>query len=503
MFPTARRLDHCQWPDLHALTDSANKTVTFILDNGTDPTLITTGDTVININATDSPTDIVNAIALAVENAGLNVTVYTDTTLDRVEILGTAGSALTATLSAATAGNPLVLEGNGTTALPGGFTAINVNFGMNAAQVAQQVAAVMDATLSVNGTGNAVLIDTTQTNLIHMISHSVEPAGANADGTINYGPLPYAPGMPGDPSAAVHSIMVGQANTGEGLFIDDVIVGSAERGQMVTADPSDTTFDKIDNTVTDLIVNPTTNLGLNADATQVPVPEIPFLITNGSYVLQIREAQQYATLVDIAPSQIQLDQSFNTNDRLDTNYTLVTPSGPFIHTGDTFTLNDGNFSKTFEFVLEGLQPDAGDIPIFYAGNETASEIAGLVNTAINGQTAAPNPSNATSFAIYAAWNGTDNLTTTDPSNHVDLFNCQSATSDANLTADTQAYSDSQFDVQAATASSIDALGNQNNPTLVSGIKSTILFGIDQSFVPDVSTLGGETFTITDHTGVPR
>ena len=47
----------------------------------------------------------------------------------------------------------------------------------------------MDATMSVNGSGNAVLLDATETNLIHMIDHAV------ACKATTYGPLPYS--LPG------------------------------------------------------------------------------------------------------------------------------------------------------------------------------------------------------------------------------------------------------------------------------------------------------------------
>ena len=104
--------------------------------------------------------------------------------------------------------------------------------------------------------------------------------------------------------------------------------------------------------------------------------------------------------------------------------------------GDAFSLNDGVTTETFEFVLKGLTARAGDIPIYYTGLETASQIASLVNAAINAAT-------SSSFTTYSAWNGTTNLTTTLPSNRVDLFNVQLASANAGLEADTVAWETAQ------------------------------------------------------------
>ena len=90
------------------------KSVTFELDNGSNGSLNLGTNTPININATDPPTDIVGEISAAIQAAGLNVTVYTDTTLDRVEIVSNAApSALSVVIGAVTTGNAITLEGDG------------------------------------------------------------------------------------------------------------------------------------------------------------------------------------------------------------------------------------------------------------------------------------------------------------------------------------------------------------------------------------------------------
>ena len=131
-----------------------------------------------------------------------------------------------------------------------------------------------------------------------------------------------------------------------------------------------------------------------------------------------------------------LNQSYNTADRQTSAFTLQTPAGSALTMGDAFSLFDGGTTKTFEFVLKGLAAGPGEIPIYYTGLETASQIASLVNTAINAATSG-------SFTAYSAWNGTSNLTTTLPSNRVDLFNVALASASAGLEADTVAWETAQ------------------------------------------------------------
>ncbi len=548
------------------INDGTNPAVTFELDNGSNSNLKLGTNTPIYIKSTDAPTDIDNEISAAIRAANLNVAVYTDTTLERVEIVSNAApSTLSVAIGTATTGNAITLEGdgpgNGGNATVGGnaiaadgFTIIPVNFSMTAAQVAQEAVTVMNATMAseqteitgINATnvpklaklngetfqitdntgklvtfefidssgttsltpgdvrisynsktdtigtvltdmvttinaagltvtatptttaagqpsditllgtnftfsagttpfqstklaqGQSVLLDATQTNLIHMIDHNVvdqTPLGA-----ATYGPLPYSipwvdPNAPSGGTSSLphdfrpvlpavsqgHTIQTGQENTGEGVYIDDIIVGFDERGAMVTGDAPDTNFDPV-----------------------TPVPK--GTITNGSYVLQIQRALQYGTYeskVKPVPT-VFLDQSFNTNDRMTNAFTLQTPAGTAITTGDTFSLYDGVTTKTLEFVLKGLAATTGDVPIYYTGLETASGIASLVNTAINGTT-------SPTFTIYSAWNGTPNLTSTLPSNQVDLFNVQSAAADANMEADTVAWENAQAGTRSVAA----------------------------------------------------
>ena len=163
-------------------------------------------------------------------------------------------------------------------------------------------------------------------------------------------------------------------------------------------------------------------------------------------MLNIQRAPQYGTY-DARNRRCSLDQSFNVNDRMTDAFTLQTPAGTALTTGDSFSLYDGVTTRPTEFVLKGLTPTPGDIPIYYTGRETAAGIASLVNTAIN------STAKSTGSTIYSAWNGTSNLTTTMPSNQVDLFEAQSATTNGGLNNDAP-----NFVLQTSDASFIDQPG---------------------------------------------
>ncbi|WP_298858857.1 Calx-beta domain-containing protein [uncultured Gimesia sp.] len=98
---------------------------------------------------------------------------------------------------------------------------------------------------------------------------------------------------------AFNSSRRGQNNTGEGFYIDDIIVGFAERGEMVTnANVGVDTFFDVYGTG-----NPESE-----DAAEE--------ILTGSYNLEIRRASEYALLTSETDPFIAITQRFDTNTRL-------------------------------------------------------------------------------------------------------------------------------------------------------------------------------------------
>ena len=154
--------------------------MTFELDNGSNASLQLGTNTPVYIKSTDLPTEIAGEIGAAIEAADLNVTVYTDTTLERVEIVSKATpSTLSVTLGAAKTGNALTLEGDGpgnggnatvggTANASDGYTTIPVNFSMTAAQVAQEVVTVMNTTMNVNPQGQTAITGIDAANVPHL-----------------------------------------------------------------------------------------------------------------------------------------------------------------------------------------------------------------------------------------------------------------------------------------------------------------------------------------------
>ncbi len=136
----------------------------------------------------------------------------------------------------------------------------------------------------------------------------------------------------------------------EGLFLDDFIVGFAERGETVfNATPGETTF-----------------LGESDGPT-------------GEYQLEMRRATAFTTPTGNAQS---LTHSFDTNDRHTQEVTLVVPAGSQIQDGDIFELSDGKTTQVFEFDNNGSSKFTNQRLVF-STSDTAAELAMRIRTAIN------------------------------------------------------------------------------------------------------------------------
>lgn len=163
----------------------------------------------------------------------------------------------------------------------------------------------------------------------------------------------------------------------EGLYLDNFIVGFAERGEMILgAQRGDAEFSGF--------------AGLGG--------------LSGEYQLEVRGASAYGASTT---SGLEMDRVFDTNDRLTQAITLVAPLGSQIGNGDRFTLNDGATSVTFEFnSVAGFTP--GVIRIPYAASDSATQVAQRLINAINSSIV------QSSLKIKAApASGNQSLTATD------------------------------------------------------------------------------------------
>lgn len=166
-----------------------------------------------------------------------------------------------------------------------------------------------------------------------------------------------------------------QNNAFEGLYLDDFIIGLAERGETVTGGRVDTTF--------------------------VSVPSSGSGILVGPYQLEIRGGQEYGQplLPNLNPNnslaEIQLTQSFEPNQQQSRSQTIQFNGSSQIADGQSIVLNDGINSVTLEFDDLSLLPNSpsrgvrpGNLPVPFnsAANESANVIASRVRDIINSST---------------------------------------------------------------------------------------------------------------------
>ncbi|WP_164101630.1 tandem-95 repeat protein [Candidatus Laterigemmans baculatus] len=165
-----------------------------------------------------------------------------------------------------------------------------------------------------------------------------------------------------------------QNNSGQGVFLDDIIIGFAERGEMVTG------------------FNPGAASRTANPQFQPIVPgSDPLLeVTTGRYQVEIRSSAEYAAGPPDNPRNVPY-RSFDTNDVIGEAFGLeVTRDGSVIRDGDSFTLSDGVDIVRFEFEdldianwLPKKGVSSGSISIGFRGSMSRAEVAAAIREAIN------------------------------------------------------------------------------------------------------------------------
>ena len=144
-------------------------------------------------------------------------------------------------------------------------------------------------------------------------------------------------------------------NTHEGAWLDDIIIGFAERGELITGEHRD---------------------GANEVAPRiVPNLAVPDMqIEQGRYQLEIRRSREYNAQAVI-----------DTNDRLSRSVFLLPNAAADLNTsGDSFTLSNGLREFVFEFLEAGQDSTIdGAVPVEYQPNATRNDVAAAIVTAIN------------------------------------------------------------------------------------------------------------------------
>ena len=256
------------------------------------------------------------------------------------------------------ANSPLTLEGR-SGLINGTNVPVFILQTMTEAQVARQVAQVLESTLA--GGADVYSTYTQRGSYIDLTGLTVNAAGPFRVSTprledsfseFGSGGLPFA-------NKALN-------NAFEGVYLDDFIIGLAERGESVTGARSDATFTTVASAGSDILVGP--------------------------YQLEIRGGQEYG-LPGLAG--IQLIRSFDPNQQQSRSQTVRFNGGARISDGQTIVLNDGVNSVTLEFEdlsllanspAKGVRPGNLQVPFNSVLGESANVIASRIRDLINSTT---------------------------------------------------------------------------------------------------------------------
>ncbi|RCS42139.1 hypothetical protein DTL42_20120 [Bremerella cremea] len=313
----------------------------------------------------------------------------------------------------------------GSSATTPGIAVINYNSETTAEELAEEAQRVMNLTMAPQAYAQGYEMFTRFQEFIYGNGYSFDTndSGLGHDEFLQGDDFGYASEarVGREDAANSNAKQRGQDNLHRGVFFDDIIIGFAERGEMVT--------------------NATTN---NAFIHNDDLRENE--LVTGEYQLEIRRGTDYA-----APELAELfglDRfdlwmtpgfDFDTNDRLDESYTIRTASGDVIGNGDRIRVSDGTNWVTFEFFdldsvterqkrgLAGTGTrtayDANNniYSIGFYNTDSDSQVAARLMNAINdrsGQVARGliNTTN-TGLGVYAQMNSRSGTTT---SNRVDL-----------------------------------------------------------------------------------
>ena len=391
-------------------SQGGNKTFEFDFD---DPASVAAGNVAIPIQVGETTTEVAAQIASVVNGQSLTTATGTKIAADAYEGRVMLNGATGLTQSA----NPtLTTVGDGSGKPTSGVTLLHITSTMAAQQVAQVMVNALQTVFKATIPTGAVVppgllsfkVDNVNgDSVVRMIGHTVNSPG----------PLPYARSLAGDhgdyfvvdPAARPDQFLTaarGQDNKHGGFYIDNIIIGFAERGEMATQAQADPSF---------------------SPAGAAPTGQV----TAGYYQLQIRKASEYATWVKKSDGThvLELDNSFDVNDRQDDTYTLIAPPALEIPQGSTFTVGDGIATLTFQFIDSSYPGgDPNNVPVYFSAGDTAADVAAAIVSAVNGA------AQEGLFKVTATTNGT--------SDRVDLFGAVKLTTPVpNISGSTPKHND--------------------------------------------------------------
>jgi VCBS repeat-containing protein len=286
-------------------------------------------------------------------------------------------------------------------------SSILINQSMTAAQVLASVRSSLASNFNAVGQTGNVNVWKTYQNTIQLYGYTVNGTNRLGVGVQRPGDFFGPNATQTDSNARFNQAgLRGRNNNNEGVYIDDIIIAPAERGELViNSSTAAATFQE--------------NYFLT-DGGYVPESVPP--VADSTYQLEIRTAADFTTL----EPDPELVRRYDSNDRLTQQLSLVVNSGAgAFNDGDTFTLSDGKAQLTFEFDIVQSTTDpafsvtSGRVPIRIAPDMSANQIATAIRNAING-TAAQSIIKMKAGVVGEVSNGFGGYLTSDNGHVIDL-----------------------------------------------------------------------------------
>ena len=269
------------------------------------------------------------------------------------------------------AGASLVVDGvPGTSGFP-----VPINLGMSADEVALEL---RRAVATSNGGGDPLSVPGYQ-NIVRLHGSSVVdagPLGLSVTGFFDSELFPEFElnGLDGDRFGAFNAstfpdgetdgdfpgFLRGRDNAFEGVYIDDLVIGFRERGEMYTSADGNDGFTLVD-----------------------PVPAEEIIV--GDYSIEMRSSPFYG-IRDFQPiPTLILTQSFDPRDRLAPAVSIRSPGGYEVADGMSFVVGDGTSDVILEYnetsLRNGVSP--GHLPVPFTAFDSPAVIANAITTVIN------------------------------------------------------------------------------------------------------------------------
>ena len=335
--------------------------------------------------ATDTPTQLAAKVRTYLQSQGFGVATHS-TTANVLNVSGVSTASIIGADPAIIIGSPGVSSG----------LSVNITNAMTATQVRDAIRNSLMIAFNAVGQrgptfGEPSNLNRVRGNSIILFNETIGAKQGPVGGTTNrigdkFGPLDNATATAFGTASYLRAGLRTQTNLATLVRIDDIVIGFAERGEMINTAPAG--VDNFAATFQYEVVG-----GLNGTSSNQ--------IETGTYQLEIRTAADYGTTNG---NELRLETTFagplgrtiDTNDRLTNSYALVFNSASGIADGATFTLSDGFNTSTFEFDVTTSAADrrvgvtAGSQRIAIAPNATAVEIARAVRDAINDSTTQAN-----------------------------------------------------------------------------------------------------------------